>query len=94
MKKFTIIALVLVVALGLCACRMGSNNETTPSENTTTQPQATDPTTPATDPTIIDPTIIDPTIAPNVPDPSVDENHLIDPTGGAEGTPDVRGRLG
>lgn len=93
MKNFAIIALVLVAALGLCACRMGSNNET-PTTDTTTQPQATDPTTPATDPTIIDPTITDPTIAPNVPDPSVDDNHLVDPTGGTEDTPDVRGRLG
>lgn len=91
MRKFTIIALVLCMALGLCACRMGSNNESTP--DTSTQPQTTNPTNPATDPTIIDPTIIDPTIEPNVPDPSVDDSHLVDPTGGEESTPDVRGRL-
>lgn len=93
MKKYTMIALVLIVALSLCACRMGSDQETIPNDNTTTEPRATDPTTPATDPTIIDPTIIDPTIAPNVPDPSVDDDHLIDPTDGSESTPDVRGRL-
>ena len=93
MRKLTIFALVLIVALSLCACRMGSNNETTPTDNTTTEPQASDPTTPATDPTIIAPTIMDPTIAPNVPDPSVDDDHLIDPTGGEESAPNVRGRL-
>lgn len=91
MKNFAIIALVLCIAFGLCACRMGSNNESTPE--TSTQPQTTVPTTPATDPTIINPTITDPTIAPNVPDPSVDDNHLVDPTGGEENIPDVRGRL-
>jgi len=92
MKKIAIIALVLIVALGLCACRMGSDNETNPTDNTT-EPQTTPSTNPATDPTIIDPTIVDPTIAPNIPDPSVDDDHLVDPTGGTESVPNVRGRL-
>lgn len=66
MKKFAIFALVLTLALALCACRMGKNED---SETTTdngvqnTAPQVTTP-------------IIDPTMGTNVPDPNVDDTHL------------------
>ena len=88
MRKIAIFTLVLIIALGLCGCRMGNNTETTP---TTTEnpivPQTTAPTEPAvTTPILTDPMVIDPTIEPNVPDPSVDNDHLIDPTEG-ETTP-------
>lgn len=79
MKKFAAFALIFVLALSLYACRMG---ETQTTEGTTV-PAATEPTvtTPiATNPIATDPIITDPTIEPNVPDPSVDNNHLIDPT--------------
>lgn len=94
MKKFTIIALVLTIALGLCACRMGGNDETTPPTDGATEPQTTATTEPpATDPIVTDPIVIDPTIEPNVPDPSVDDDHLVDPTDGEDAAPKIRNRL-
>ncbi len=94
MKKFTIIALVLTIALGLCACRMGNTEETTPTTDGATQPSTTAPTEPATTaPMETDPTVIDPTIAPNVPDPSVDDDHLVDPTDGGDAAPKIRNRF-
>ena len=89
MKRITTVALVLIVALSLYACRMGGNNETLSPTESTTQPETTTPTQPA----VTDPIVIDPTIAPNVPDSNVDDDHLVDPTDGQETTPDVRGRL-
>lgn len=78
MKKFAIFTLVLVIALSLNACRMGET-QTTTEQNTT--PDTTTATTPTvTTPIATDPIVIDPTIEPNVPDPSVDNDHLIDPT--------------
>lgn len=93
MKKIAIIALVLVVALGMCACRMGSDNESTPSTNTTTAPQTTAPqtTAPQTEPNTTNPT--EPSIAPNVPDPSVDDGHLVEPSDGEGAAPKIRGRF-
>lgn len=94
MKKFILFALVLTLALGLCACRMGNTDETTPSTDGTTEPATSAPTEPETTaPMVTDPIVIDPTIEPNVPDPSVDDDHLIDPTDGEDAAPKIRGRL-
>lgn len=93
MKKIAIISLVLIMAMSICACRMGGNDETTPTTEPTTEPPAT--TMP--EPTIPEPTVLDPTldpIAPNVPDPSVDDNHLIDPTEGNGDTGNGEGLIG
>lgn len=70
MKKFAIFALVLTLALALCACRMGKNegSETTTDNGAQiTVPHVTTP-------------IIDPTMGTNVPDTHVDDTHL-DPEG-------------
>lgn len=91
MKRITIMTLVLTIALGLCACRMGGTDDTTP---TTTEPSTTAPTDPVTTaPVVTDPIVIDPTIAPNVPDPSVDDDHLVDPTDGEDAAPKIRNRM-
>ena len=96
MKKITIFALVLVLAISLCACRMGGNEE--PTTIPTTVPTTAAPTT-MPDPTIIDPTILDPTIETNIPDTNVDDDHLIDPTANEGGdtagdtTPNIRRRF-
>ena len=93
MKRFTILALVLVLALSLCACRMGGKEE--PTTIPTTVPHVT--TMP--DPTIITPTILDPTIEINIPDTNVDDDHLIDPTDDTAGdtndgvVPDIQRRV-
>lgn len=95
MKKIAIISLVLIMAIGLCACRMGRNDETTPTP--TTEPATEPPATTMPEPTIPEPTVLDPTldpIAPNVPDPNVDDNHLIDPTDGSGTTEDGQGLIG
>ena len=57
MKKIALIALVLILALSICACGRSNRNETTAS------------TTPSTTMDIIPG--IDPTITTNIPDPSV-----------------------
>ena len=72
MKRIGIIALVLILALSMAACRRGSTDNTEPS--VTTQPTTTPTTAPTTQPTTM-PTIIpeiDPTIDTNIPDPDVD----------------------
>lgn len=61
MKKYGIIALILILALSLAACGR-RNNEAT----------STPTTTGASVIPGIDPTIMDPTIGTNIPDPSVD----------------------
>lgn len=79
MKKFAIFALVFTLALALCACRMGKDENpeiTTDNGTQNTAPQVTTP-------------IIDPTMGTNVPDTNVDDTHLNpeglieDLTGGA-----------
>lgn len=73
MKKFSMIALALVVMLSFAACGRRKNNETSA------------PTTTASD---FNNTIIpnmDPTIATNIPDPSVDTSMPMY-TDGTEGT--------
>lgn len=95
MKKIAIIGLVLIMAMSICACRMGGNDETTPTP--TTEPTTEPPATTMPEPTIPEPTVLDPTldpIAPNVPDPSVDDNHLIDPTEGNGDTGNGEGLIG
>ena len=94
MKTLAILALVVTIVACFCACRMGQNQETTPTPDT--QP----PVTTAPEPTETEPTMPDITIAPNVPDPDVDNDHLIDPTEGDGATenqdgilPDMDGRL-
>ena len=78
MKKAAAFTLVLLLAFGLCACRMGNNTNTTPETENTTAPVATDPV--VTDP-IVEPTVMDPTMETNIPDSNVDDDHLVDPTG-------------
>ena len=76
MKKFTILALVLVLTFSLAAC--GRRDEM-PTETT---PSATQiPTEQVTIPTIV------PTMGTNIPDPEVDTSmpDLMDPTGEAGG---------
>lgn len=85
MKKYSIITLVLLLALSLCACRFGGNNETTDGAGSQ---QTTDN---MTDPTIVDPTILDPTIETNIPDPDVDNDHMIDETGSSQDQGDADG---
>lgn len=72
MRKFTIFALVFVLAFALTACGRRDN---TPTETTPAATQA--PTEQATIPTI------DPTMGTNIPDPEVDTSmpDLMDPTG-------------
>lgn len=78
MKKYSIIALVLLLAFSLCACRFGSNNDST-GDSGMQQPTDTMPS-----PTIIDPTMPDPTIDTNIPDPNVDKDHMMDETGNGQ----------
>ncbi|MBQ6839457.1 MAG: hypothetical protein IJO45_02055 [Oscillospiraceae bacterium] len=75
MRKFTIFALVLVLAFALTAC--GRRNDT-PTEAVPPATQA--PTQQSTMPTI------DPTMGTNIPDPEVDSTmpDLMDPTGGSD----------
>ena len=65
MKKYSIIAIILLLAISLSACGRKMINETTPS---TMEPTIIPPTT------ILDPTIMDPTLETNIPDPEVDSN--------------------
>ena len=88
MKKLALFALAAVLVLGLCACRMGSEEPTEVTDPVTDPPAATTPDPTIVDPTVMDP-IIDPTIDSNVPDPSVDNDHMIDPTDGGSVTPDA-----
>ncbi len=80
MKKLAIFALAAILAFGLCACRMGGNEPTDPT-NPSTNPPSTTPSEPVAtqQPSESDP-IIDPTMDTNIPDPSVDNEHLIEPT--------------
>ena len=66
MKKYGIIALVLILVFALAACgrRNKEQDDTTPGTETN---ESTD-----TDPTIPDPTIMDPLPETNIPDPNVD----------------------
>lgn len=78
MKKLLAITLVLILVFSLNACTLfGKKDNPTETEGTTppatTTPVATDPAT--------DPAVIDPTMETNIPDPNVDNEHLIDPTG-------------
>ena len=75
MKKFGILALVLILVLSLAACGKRNKDQSEPTgteNNTQTDPAATvtDPT--VTMPTVIDPTIMDPLPETNIPDPNVD----------------------
>ena len=78
MKKLLAITLVLILVFSLNACTLFGKKDN-PQETESTTPPAT--TTPmATDP-VTDPAVIDPTMETNIPDPNVDNEHLIDPTG-------------
>ena len=76
MKKFFLGILVLTVVFSLCACNMGRNDEQTP----TTEPAPAPTTQPTTEPPASQPETTLPPVKPNVPDPNVDDDHLIDPT--------------
>ena len=78
MKNIIAITLVLMLAFGLCACRMRDDQTDTPATQDANSPAATNPV--QTDP-IAEPTVMDPTMETNIPDPNVDNDHLIDPTG-------------
>ena len=93
MKSIFVLALTAAIVFGFCGCGRSKNKETTPE--VTEPPATTVPVTePMTDPTIVDPTIMDPTLAPNVPDPSVDNDHLVDPTDSTDGIiPEIKGRI-
>ncbi len=88
MKKLAFFALAAVLVLSLCACRMGGSE---PTSNPTTNPATEPPATTVPEPSGTEPAIsipmIDPTLDTNIPDPSVDDSHLMDPTeGGTENT--------
>ncbi len=83
MKKTAIFVLAVILAFGLCACKMGGNEPTNPAPATNSP--ATVPSEPAA-PTESDP-IMDPTMDTNVPDPSVDNDHLIEPTDNSTAMP-------
>ena len=89
MKKTMLFALIAVLALSLCACRMGNNHETT------TVP-TTEPVVTTTEPVTTMPTMPNPTIETNIPDTNVDDDHMIDTTEGAingttgDTTPNIR----
>ena len=91
MKKFGIIALVLILVFSLAACRMGRQEEetTVPTDPVTTVPE-TRPTEPPT-------TVPDPTLGTNIPDEDVDDDHMGDLTEGGSDTdetqPDLRRRM-
>ena len=72
MRKFTIFALILILAFSFTAC---GRRDKTPTETTPSVTQA--PTEQVTMPTI------DPTMGTNIPDPEVDTSmpDLMDPTG-------------
>ena len=93
MKTIIIIALVLLLASGLFGCRMGNNEETTPTTGSTEPPATTAPV--QTDP-IVDPTIMDPTIETNIPDSTVNNNSTgetthTDPGNGSDAGNDATG---
>lgn len=83
MKKFSIIALAIIMAVAFVACgRKKDNNETTVP---TTTAATTTPTTTA--PTILP----DPTLGTNIPDPSVDTT-MPDMTDGTDMTENQNAR--
>ena len=63
MKKFSVIALVLVLAVSMCACGKRNNEPTRTTRDTT-------PTTVPTVPTVTMPST-------NIPDPTVDSNSTM-----------------
>ena len=83
MKKFTMLALVLVLTLSMAACRRkDDNNETTTRETST---EATQGTTMMPE--------IEPTLETNIPDPEVDTS-MPDMTDMIDGTEDASGNSG
>ena len=89
MKKFGIIALVLVLALSLCACTRRKNETTVPTTKSTIPPTTAAPTIAPTMPTEMPTT--------NIPDPNVDPSHSTQDTnetndmGITDGTTDTAG---
>ena len=73
MNKFSIIALVLVLTLSLCACGRRNNTPAMPDPTVTTPAPSTIPSKPVTDPT-------------NIPDPEVNPNSTM--PGGMTSDPD------
>lgn len=82
MKKVLAITLVLILAFSLNACRLFGKKDTPQETEGTTPPATSAPmaTDPVTEP-MTDPAVMDPTMETNIPDPNVDNEHLIDPTG-------------
>ena len=66
MKKFSLITLILVLTISMCACGRANVTPTVPS-TTPVAPQATVPDRPTTDPTT----------ATNIPDPEVNPNSTM-----------------
>lgn len=82
MKKYTVFLLCLILTLGLCACRAESQPDTT--AGTTRPPVTTQPVT----------TAPEPTMETNIPDPSVDDDHLVQTTVPEETDRSVHKRIG
>lgn len=81
MKKYALIAAsaMLVLSLNGCGCM---RREPAPTEATVpTAPNApTTPTIPFTEPVLPEPTVPIPPLETNIPDPDVDQNHIMDDT--------------
>lgn len=85
MKKYTIFLFCLILAAALCGCRQHADLLTTTAP--TTRPPIT--TAPATSAPEL-------TMETNIPDPSVDDSHLVEttvPEGTAGTAAAIRGRI-
>lgn len=96
MKKYGVIALVLVLTMSLCACGRKDDTATTVPTETTSRPTTQPTAAPTTETTI---PMLDPTVDTNIPDPTVDHNSTEGMDGGMTDntentTPSARGRRG
>ena len=76
MKKYSMIALILVLTVSLCACGRRNKESVVTNPTVTTPAVTTAPTKPATEPTL----------ETNIPDPEVDHNSTM--PGGVTTDPD------
>ena len=81
MKKIAMLAMALALMLSMSACGC-SNRTNTPTVQPTEAP--TRPTVPPPEPTIVEPTF-----ETNIPDPDVDNDHMIDEDATSDMTEDV-----
>lgn len=84
MKKYVLIAAaaMLILSLNGCGCmrRNPEPTDTTAPSATITPTAPTVPTVPITEPVIPEPTVPIPPLETNIPDPDVDQNHIMDDT--------------